>query len=211
MERVSFRLLSGCLLSLAAFPTYSQNTTEEKSDAATVVVTGTRITSDGFSAPTPTQVLSADDLQKVAQPNIFTAITRLPSLQGSTGTNTGTFSTSSGMQGLSSFSLRGLGAIRTLTLLGGQRVIAANVTGVPDISQFPQLLVERVDLVNTGITNNGLPQFVYAQHAQSTQSAKYGLITNGPLQGTAFDAAGRARSGATIPITSAATTPRTST
>src|SRR6185503_14258037 len=45
-------------------------------------------------------------------------------------------------------------------------------------------------LVNTGITNNGLPQFVYANHAQSYQYAKYGLITSGPLQGTAFDAAG---------------------
>ncbi len=54
------------------------------------------------------------------------------------------------MQGLSSFSLRGLGTIRTLTLLDGQRVVGANVTGVPDISQFPQLLVTRVDVVNGG-------------------------------------------------------------
>jgi outer membrane receptor protein involved in Fe transport len=187
---------------------------------------------------------------------------------------------------LSSFSLRGLGAIRTLTLLDGQRVVGANVTGVPDISQFPQLLVKRVDvvtggasasygsdavggvvnfitdkrfegvkaqaqggittygddgqfllgvaagrsffddrlhaegsveydhengvpagdfgeggpdgrswfrastLVNTGITNNGRPQYVFANDAQSYQYAKWGLITAGPLQGTAFNAAG---------------------
>ncbi len=44
--------------------------------------------------------------------------------------------------------------------------------------------------MNTGITNNGSPQFNYVQHAQSYQYAKYGLITNGPLRGTAFDAAG---------------------
>jgi outer membrane receptor protein involved in Fe transport len=258
----------------------------DKSDAATIVVTGTRITSSGFTAPTPTTMVNAEDLAKSAQPNIFTSITELPSLQGSTGTNTGTFSTSSGMQGLSSFSLRGLGPIRTLTLLDNQRVVPANVTGVPDISQFPQLLIKRVDVVtggasasygsdavggvvnfvtekrlegvkaeaqggittygddgqyllgvaaghsffdnrlhvegsveydhengvpaggfgenaphgrtwfrastllNTGKTNNGLPQYVYADHAQSYQYAKYGLITAGPLQGTAFDAAG---------------------
>lgn len=285
MERGIFRLLGSCLLLSTALPGQAQNTTE-KSDLESVVVTGTRITASGFTAPTPTTVVTADDLQQVAQPNVFTAITRLPSLQGSTGTNTNTFSTSSGMQGLSSFSLRGLGTIRTLTLLDGQRVVPANVTGVPDISQFPQLLVDRVDvvtggasasygsdavggvvnfitnkkfegfkaqaqggitnygdneqylfgaaggrafldgrlrvigsaeyahdngvpagtfgenapngrnwfnaatLVNTGITNNGLPQFVYTHHAQSTQYAKYGLITAGPLQGTAFDAAG---------------------
>jgi outer membrane receptor for ferrienterochelin and colicin len=74
----------------------------------------------------------------------------LPSLQGSTGATYGTNSTSSGTQGLSSFSLRGLGPIRTLTLLDGQRVVGANVTGVPDISLFPQLLVDRVDVVTGG-------------------------------------------------------------
>jgi outer membrane receptor protein involved in Fe transport len=231
-------------------------------------------------------MVNSDDLAKTAQPNIFTSVAQLPSLQGSTGVATGTFSTSSGQQGLSSFSLRGLGTIRTLTLLDGQRVVGANVTGVPDISQFPQLLIKRVDIVtggasasygsdavggvvnfvtdkrfegfkaqaqggittygddgqfllgaaagrslfddrlhlegsveydhengvpaggfgenapngrdwfhattllNTGISNNGLPQYVYSNHAQSYQYAKYGLITAGPLQGTAFDAAG---------------------
>jgi outer membrane receptor protein involved in Fe transport len=250
-----------------------------------VVVTGTRITS-GFNAPTPTTVIGEDQLQKNAQPNIFNAIAQLPSLQGSTGAATGTFSTSSGTQGLSSFSLRGLGTIRTLTLLDGQRVVGANVTGVPDISMFPQLLVKRVDvvtggasasygsdavggvvnfitdtrfqgfkanvqggitnygddeqvlvqaaygtalldnrlhvivsgefdhedgvgpgdfgtdlaggrdwyrattLVNTGQTNNGLPQFNYRDYAQPYQYARYGLINNGPLQGIAFDQSG---------------------
>ncbi len=248
-----------------------------------IVVTGTRIRSEGFTAPTPTQMLGQQELERAAQPNIFTAITQLPSLQGSSGATTGTFSTSSGQQGLSSFSLRGLGTIRTLTLLDGQRVVPANVTGVPDISLFPQLLVERVDvvtggasasygsdavggvvnfitnkrfeglkanvltgvttygdnhqwlaqvaagknfmndrlhvqvsgeydweegvpaggfgedapgsrdwyttatLVNRGVTNDGSPQYLYREHAQAYQYTKYGLISNGPLQGTAFD------------------------
>jgi iron complex outermembrane receptor protein len=251
-----------------------------------IVVTGTRIRSTGFTAPTPTQVLGQADLERAAQPNIFTAITQLPSLQGSSGATTGTFSTSSGQQGLSSFSLRGLGTIRTLTLLDGQRVVPANVTGVPDISLFPQLLVERVDvvtggasasygsdavggvvnfitnkrfvglkmnvlggvttygdnhqwlaqvaagknfmddrlhlqvsgeydweegvpaggfgedapgsrdwyttatLVNRGVANDGSPQYLYREHAQAYQYTKYGLISAGPLQGTAFDQAG---------------------
>jgi outer membrane receptor protein involved in Fe transport len=46
--------------------------------------------------------------------------------------------------------LRGLGTIRTLTLLDGQRVQPANVTGVPDISEFPQLFIKRVDVVTGG-------------------------------------------------------------
>jgi outer membrane receptor protein involved in Fe transport len=251
-----------------------------------IVVTGSRIRSTGFSAPTPTQVLGQADLERSGEPNIFTTIAQLPSLQGSTGATTGTFSTSSGQQGLSSFSLRGLGAIRTLTLLDGQRVVPANVTGVPDISLFPQLLVQRVDvvtggasasygsdavggvvnfvtnkkfegfkanveggvttygdnkqyllqvaagkaflndrlhvqvsgeydheqgvpaggfgedapgsrdwyttatLINRGVTNDGSPQYLYREHAQAYQYTKYGLISAGPLQGTAFDQAG---------------------
>jgi outer membrane receptor protein involved in Fe transport len=248
-----------------------------------IIVTGSRITTSGFNAPTPTTVIGEDQILKNAQPNIFNTIAQLPSLQGSTGAATGTFSTSSGQQGLSSFSLRGLGAIRTLTLLDGQRVGGANVTGVPDISLFPQLLIKRVDvvtggasasygsdavggvvnfitdtrfvgfkanvqggitnygddkqglvqaaygaklfddrlhlivsgeydhedgvgagdfgtdlagsrdwyrastLVNTGQTNNGLPQYLYRDYAQPYQYALYGLINNGPLQGIAFD------------------------
>ncbi|AUW60421.1 TonB-dependent receptor [Sphingobium sp. SCG-1] len=248
-----------------------------------LIVTGSRITTSGFNAPTPTTVIGEAQIANNAQPNIFNTIAQLPSLQGSTGASTGTFSTSSGTQGLSSFSLRGLTAIRTLTLLDGQRVVGANVTGVPDISMFPQLLVKRVDVVtggasasygsdavggvvnfitdtrfegfkgnilgsitkygddetglvqaafgkafldnrlhvvlsgeydheggvgagdfgtdlagsrnwyrattllNTGQTNNGLPQFNYRDFAQPYQYARYGLINNGPLQGIAFD------------------------
>jgi len=132
---------------LTASPTASE---DRSASTADVVVTGTRINSSGYNAPTPTTVIGEDQILKNAQPNIFTAIAQLPSLQGSTGTSTGTFSTSSGTQGLSSFSLRGLGTIRTLTLLDGQRVVGANVTGVPDISMFPQLLIKRVDVVTGG-------------------------------------------------------------
>ncbi|MES3097814.1 TonB-dependent receptor plug domain-containing protein, partial [Sphingomonas aerolata] len=115
-----------------------------------IVVTGSRITTGGFTAPTPTTVIDANAIAANAQPNVFTTIAQLPSLQGSTGTSTGTFSTSSGAQGLSSFSLRGVGALRTLTLIDGQRVVGANVTGVPDVSLFPQILIKRVDVVNGG-------------------------------------------------------------
>ncbi len=267
-------------------PAATDQTDSPDAQAGDIIVTGSRITASGFTAPTPTTVIGEEQIASNAQPNIFNTIAQLPSLQGSTGTATGTFSTSSGQQGLSSFSLRGLGPIRTLTLLDGQRVVGANVTGVPDISLFPQLLVKRVDVVNggasatygsdavggvvnfitdtrfkgfkanvlggittygdnaqilaqgawggalfddklhvilsgeyahdqgvgpgnfgtdlagkrdwyrastllnTGQTNNGLPQYVYSDYAQPYQYALYGLINNGPLQGIAFDASG---------------------
>jgi iron complex outermembrane receptor protein len=257
-----------------------------------VVVTGSRIVSGGFSAPTPTQVLNAESIARNAQPNIFTTVAQLPSLQGSTGATVGSNGTSTGVQGLSTLSLRGLQPIRTLTLLDGQRIVGANVTGVADVSLFPQLLIERVDvvtggasasygsdavggvvnfvtntrfkgfkanlqtgvstygddgsytfqaaagksllndrlhviasgeyshedgigsagfgagsdpdgsgpsgrdwlvarnLINRGITNDGRPQYLDRNFTQSYQTSLYGLITAGPLQGTAFDVNG---------------------
>ncbi len=162
-----------------------------------IVVTGSRITSSGFSAPTPTQVLSAAVIAKSAQPNIFTTIAQLPSLQGSTGATYGTNSTSSGTQGLSSFSLRGLGPIRTLTLLDGQRVVGANVTGVPDISLFPQLLVDRVDVVTGGASASygsdavgGVVNFVTNTHFEGFKAnAQNGITTYGDDYNYTFQAA----------------------
>ncbi|WP_243645622.1 TonB-dependent receptor [Sphingomonas sp. PP-CE-1G-424] len=267
-------------------PAASDPATAEPASSADIVVTGSRITTGGFTAPTPTTVIDANAIAANAQPNVFTTIAQLPSLQGSTGTSTGTFSTSSGTQGLSSFSLRGVGAIRTLTLIDGQRVVGANVTGVPDVSLFPQLLIKRVDVVNGGasasygsdavggvvnfitdtrfkgvkgnvqggittygdneqvllqlaagtsllddrlhivasteyahengigggdfgtelsggrdwfrqstlinrnVLNDGSPQYQFRDFAQSYNYTKFGLITAGPLQGTAFDQAG---------------------
>jgi iron complex outermembrane receptor protein len=263
--------------------------TPVSTDTAVVRISGSRIAARGFTQPTPTTTLNAADLEKAAKPNLFNTLVELPALQGSTGRTTSTNSTSSGIQGLSSLSLRGLGTIRTLTLLDGQRVVGANVTGVTDVSQFPQLLVKRVDVVTGGAsasygsdavggvvnfitdkkftgfkanieggqtrydddksgtlqaawgkgflddrfhvsvsgefskengidspgfgevgaggrtwyrntvyerrqlsqTTDGRPEYRVIDHAQQYQYSKYGLITNGPLQGTAFGDAGK--------------------
>ena len=280
---------TGPVPTVQAFPgsdaaTQTAGTAPAVAETNVVRISGSRIAARGFTQPTPTTSLSSADLEKAAKPNLFNTLAELPALQGSTGRTTSTNSTSSGIQGLSSLSLRGLGTIRTLTLLDGQRVVGANVTGVTDVSQFPQLLVKRVDVVTGGAsasygsdavggvvnfitdkkftgfkvdveggetryhddksgtlqaawgrgfmndrlhatvsgefskengidspgfgevgpngrtwyrntvfqrrplsqTNDGQPEYKVIDHAQQYQYSKYGLITNGPLQGTAF-------------------------
>src|SRR4051812_26352948 len=115
-----------------------------------VTVSSSRITTAGFNAPTPTTVLGNDFLEKSAKDNIYSAVVQLPSLLGSTGQQNGVNGTSGGTNGLASFNMFGLGTIRTLTLLDSQRFMPANVTGVPDISEFPQILIQRVDVVTGG-------------------------------------------------------------
>jgi iron complex outermembrane receptor protein len=115
-----------------------------------IVVTGSRITRSGFNAPTPTTVIGVAEIERSAQPNIFTTINQIPALAGSAATSTGTGSSSAGTNGRSTLNLRGLGANRTLVLIDGQRVIGVDTTGGTDISQFPQGLIQRVDIVTGG-------------------------------------------------------------
>jgi outer membrane receptor protein involved in Fe transport len=115
-----------------------------------VVVSASRITADGFDAPTPTTVVSSADIQQGAQPTVFDTINQLPALQGSIGTQSNVGNFSLGQNGLSSFNLLGLGTIRTLTLIDGQRIVPANVSGVTDVNELPQLLIQRVDVVMGG-------------------------------------------------------------
>jgi iron complex outermembrane receptor protein len=115
-----------------------------------VTVSSSRIQTAGFNAPTPTTVLGSDFIEGQAKDTIFTAVTQLPSMMGSTGVESGVNGTSGGTNGLASFNMFGLGTIRTLTLLDSERFMPANVTGVPDISEFPQMLIQRVDVVTGG-------------------------------------------------------------
>jgi len=136
-------------LSIGAGTAWAQ-TADTTGELETVVVSSTRLQNAGFDAPTPTQVLSSDDLARIAQPNVFDAVIELPALQGSTGQTYQIGSTSTGLQGLSSFSLRGFSPLRTLTLIDGERVIGANDSGVVDMSLMPQMLIQRVDVVTGG-------------------------------------------------------------
>ncbi|HEY2011543.1 MAG TPA: TonB-dependent receptor [Rhizomicrobium sp.] len=123
---------------------------QEAQSVEQVTVSSTRITTGGFDAPTPTTVISSEDLQKQANSNVFTTITELPSLLGSTGTTVGNGGSSNGVNGLSALNLRGLGTQRNLIMIDGERVIPTSSQGVVDISQFPQMLIQRVDVVTGG-------------------------------------------------------------
>jgi outer membrane receptor for ferrienterochelin and colicin len=107
------KLQGVAVLALSIFPVSSALAQDENSTPIEqVVVSSSRITSAGFNAPTPTTVLSADDIAKQAESNVFTTVTELPSLMGSTGTSTGNHGTSGGTNGLSSFGIHGVGTTR---------------------------------------------------------------------------------------------------
>ena len=118
-----------------------------------VVVTGSRLVTNGNSAPTPTTVISADELTDRAPTNIADALNRLPQFSGSvTNSRPSYFIAYTGNAG-NYLNLRNLGTNRVLVLFDGVRVPptvpSASSSGV-DVNILPQALVKRVDVVTGG-------------------------------------------------------------
>jgi outer membrane receptor protein involved in Fe transport len=117
-----------------------------------VIVTGSRIIRNGYSAPIPTTVMTQDDIHQTAFPNIADVVNQLPQLQGSATPQVNNVQISLGQSGQNVFNLRELGAQRTLVLLDGRRVVPTSSVGqnTTDINNLPSELVKRVDVVTGG-------------------------------------------------------------
>lgn len=192
LTKTRVRLAGGAaILALSAGAAMAQEGVEQ------VVVSSTRLQNAGFDAPTPTTVVSAADLQAQAKPSIFDAITQLPALQGSTGVGYNTGSTTTGLIGLSALGLRGLSPLRTLVLLDSERVVGGNFNGVVDVSQMPQMLIQRVDVVTGGASASwgsdavsGVINFVTDKKFEGFKmNAQAGLSTYGDAGNMLFQAA----------------------
>jgi len=128
----------------------SPDTIEESGPSETpeITVTGSRVARNGFQAPTPVTVLSADELQNMGVANVADGLNKMPTLRA---TLTPSSSTSnSSYAGGNYLDLRGLGANRTLLLVDGRRFVSSIVEGPTDINVIPQALIGSVDIVTGG-------------------------------------------------------------
>jgi outer membrane receptor protein involved in Fe transport len=122
-------------------------------DAATLVVTGTRIARDGFSAPTPVSVIGAAELRAEPQANIGDFVNTLPSVRGSQTSSNNSGSLSNGQAGIATVNLRALGSQRTLVLIDGQRSVASTTVGFVDTQTIPQGLIKGIEVVTGGASS----------------------------------------------------------
>ncbi len=113
-----------------------------------VTVTGTRVMRAGFETPTPTTVLSIDDMARSGNANLYDTLADLPEVGG--GLSPATSPASGNYIGNTNVALRGLGAARTLVLVDGARATPSSIYGTVSISLIPQALVKRVELVTGG-------------------------------------------------------------
>ncbi|WP_447755318.1 TonB-dependent receptor plug domain-containing protein [Sphingopyxis fribergensis] len=137
---------AGTALSMLASlsPAYAQSadTTADVVSDAEIVVSGSRIQREGFDAPTPTTVIGEAELALGNRPSIAQVLNDAPQFRATSTPSTTPGNTSSGV---STADMRGLGSVRTLTLLNGHRFAGAN-----DLNIVPQSLVKRIDVVTGG-------------------------------------------------------------
>ncbi len=127
----------------AAFAqTTSAQSEDEPSTGQEIVVTGSRLDRPGFEAPTPTTVVGEAELRQGARPSIAQVLNDLPSFRATTSPSTTIGNTNNSA---STADLRGLGALRTLTLMNGRRFV-----GSADLNNVPLSLVKRVEVVTGG-------------------------------------------------------------
>ncbi|MEJ0061519.1 MAG: TonB-dependent receptor [Terricaulis sp.] len=119
----------------------------EPSESEEVVVTGSRIARAGFSAPTPTTVVNAEELERTGASNVAQLLNTLPAFRATVSSSVRTFTMDSGANYMD---LRGLGIARTLTLVNGQRHVPSNITGQVDLNLIPSILIDRIDVVTGG-------------------------------------------------------------
>ena len=112
-----------------------------------IVVTGSRIATDGMQAPVPVTVVAADELEALSPGALISGVSQLPQFYGNQTPNSGNFFVRSGY---GSLNLRGLGVNRTLTLLNGRRMVSTSAFGGVDINLFPEAMIQSVETTTGG-------------------------------------------------------------
>ncbi|HTK36786.1 MAG TPA: TonB-dependent receptor plug domain-containing protein, partial [Caulobacteraceae bacterium] len=145
--------LLGGVSAMALATSALAQTADAAGSVESVVVTATRIQTNGYTTPTPVTVAPVAQLQQTTPSNIPDALNKLPQFSGSTqaaGNGNGAGSGPSNIFTGNFLNLRNMGAIRTLILLDGRRVPSTAGNGSVDVNTLPQALVQRVDVVTGG-------------------------------------------------------------
>jgi outer membrane receptor protein involved in Fe transport len=137
-----------------------------------IIVTGSRVARQGFEAPTPTIVLSAETLQQRGSTNVGDFLNEIPAFRPSQNSQTNTQTSTA--TGAVYADLRSLGNIRTLTLVDGRRHVPSASTGQVDLNLIPTILVSRIETVTGGAS---------AAYGSDAVSGVVNIILDKKLQG----------------------------
>ncbi|HUO23465.1 MAG TPA: TonB-dependent receptor [Caulobacteraceae bacterium] len=147
-----------------------------------IVVTGSRVITNGNNSPTPVTVVPTQQMLQVQPTTVVDALNLMPALQGS---QTTTSAAGGGQRnGAAAYiNLRNMGDLRTLVLFDGHRVIPTinQNEGDTDTWVVPQMLIQRVDVVTGGVS---------AVYGSDAISGVVNFITDTKFNGIKLQASG---------------------
>jgi len=158
---------------------------ENPSAVQEVIVTGTRIATNGNNLPTPVTVVTPDVLLQTSPSNIPDGLNKLPIFADSR--NTANLNNPTDNFTGNYLNLRGIGIQRNLVLFDGHRVPPISYTGAVDTNVLPQMLLQRVDVVTGGASAvygsdavSGVVNFVLDKKFEGLKAtAQSGVSTHG--------------------------------
>jgi len=112
----------------------------------TVVVTGSRIPQVGIYSSSPVTALGDHELKLEGTTSVSGALQTLPSVVNDGDGD----SVDNGTAGIATVDLRNLGTKRTLVLVDGKRLVAADASLDVDTNQIPAAMVERIEVLTGG-------------------------------------------------------------
>src|SRR6202008_478642 len=117
-----------------------------------VVVTGSRIQRQAFTANSPIQTVDETLFDETSAIGVETVLNRLPQfVPAVTQFTTGDVQqTATNTVGASTVSLRGLGANRNLVLINGRRAMPVDPTMVVDTNSIPSAAIQRFEIISGG-------------------------------------------------------------
>jgi outer membrane receptor protein involved in Fe transport len=129
-------------------PAAEQDSAAPAEPQGDIVVTGSRITTNGFQQPTPVTVVGQAEINRQAPTTIASYLNQLPSFGNATSAKNPAINVAGG--GAEFVNLRNLGTTRTLVLLDNRRVVESTTAGGVDTVTMPFGLIKRVEVVTGG-------------------------------------------------------------
>lgn len=153
MVRKHWLLLSSAsaLVGLSGGAAFAQAPTEDQAIEG-IVVTGSRVVTNGNAAPTPVTVVTAQALLSQTPSNIPDALNKLPQFAQSGRSGQAGAGSAGGVGTANTLNLRNFGAQRNLVLFNGIRVPMTSTAGEVDLNVLPQMLIQKVDMVTGGVS-----------------------------------------------------------
>lgn len=145
------------VLTTISYPTVAQAQEASQSQPAgggEIIVTASRTAQNGLDAPTPTQVIGSEAIDRQGAETVMDVLNQNPAFKASRSPNANATNLSS--PGQATADLRGLGGQRTLVLVNGSRIVpfapAVNrsVPTTTDLNLIPTIMIDRVDVVTGG-------------------------------------------------------------